>query len=99
MFAPTEKGYSAPVNKRRDAGITSIANVLNLTSPRVATPVVPGVPIRSFEILGDAHPLKTPQQLLFEVAANEMVTTYKTKTQKQYPELWHWHIERLNNGG
>lgn len=99
LFAPRGRGYSRTVNERRAAGITSIADVLNLTTPRLAVPQVPAVPIRSVEILGDAKPLKSPQQALFEVAANEMVTTYRTKTQKQYPELWHWHVERTQTGG
>ncbi len=99
LFAPRSRGYNDVVNRRRDAGITSIGDVLNLATPRVATPRVPDVAIQSVEVLGDAHPLKSPQQKLFELAANEMVTTHKQKTKTQYPELWHWAIERDGANG
>ena len=83
------KGYSANVERRRKKGITSVSEVLNQAAPRSGTPAVPTSPIRSVTLLGDAGPIKTPQQMLFRTAALKMMNERKQDTRDQYPELWH----------
>jgi len=89
LFDPNGRGYSPDVERRRKKGITSVSGVLNQASPRTGIPAAPPDAIRSLTLLGDAGPIKTPQQKLFRAAALELMTKHEAQARKQYPELWH----------
>lgn len=93
-FAPEEGGYSAEVEKRRVHGITSVSKVLNLAAPRKAFPAAPSITLRSPMTWAGPRPVKTPQQILFESAAAELIEKHEPEARRQYPELWHWHATR-----
>ncbi len=93
LFTPDE-AYSPVVARRQQTTLTSLAGVLNLAEPRQAIPAAPNVAIRTSTVLGESHPVKSPQQLLFDSAADALVASDQAEAQKQYPELWHWHVER-----
>ena len=91
-FSPTEAGYSTDVNQRRALGITSVSEVLTLSTPRPIIPAVPQEPIPSVALLGQGPSEKTPSQQAFETAALNMIKRYPRETAQKHPELWHWYL-------
>jgi phospholipase C len=91
-FSPDEGGYSTDVDQRRAQGITSVSEVLNLSTPRPVIPAAPREQIQSVALLGPGPPEKTPSQRAFENAALAMIRSYPHETAQKHPELWHWYL-------
>jgi phospholipase C len=89
-FAPNEGGYSPSVNKRRDRGIRSVSQVLNLDTPRTDIPSVPSVMIHRAAILGqeEGKTQKGLMQIAFENATLKMIKEHPKDTAHKYPDLY-----------
>lgn len=83
--------YSARVEERRGAGITSVSAVLNRADPRQAIPQPPTVPlVATVTLSGPLPATPTPLQQAFQDVARRMVAGYPRQTAQQYPEVSHW---------
>jgi phospholipase C len=91
-FAPGEDGYSEAVNHRRNQGIGSVKQVLNLDEPRLDIPSVPTIQIQRPALLGlqEGEREKGLMQTAFENATAEMIREYPSDTKEKFPELYHW---------
>jgi len=83
-----EGDYSADVKRRKQAGITSIADVLTLSQPRAAV----AMPALKTHAVASVVPVpepddKTPDQIAFENAAQELLKDKQAKALDSYPEL------------
>jgi hypothetical protein len=80
------------VEARRQSGILSVSQVLNLDSPRPAVPA-PTAQIVGVALLGHAHAQeKTAMQQSFESAALATIEKYPRETAQKYPEILHWYV-------
>jgi phospholipase C len=80
--------YSADVRQRQDAGIKSVSDALTLSEPRA---VVAMPPLEALGLAAVVPVLKpedrTPNQIAFENAAQELLADKKAKALDSYPEL------------
>ena len=53
-------------------------------------PVVPSVPIAFEGVYEEQRPLKSPQQVLFENAARQLVADHPDVVEARYPEISYW---------
>jgi phospholipase C len=80
--------YSPDVKRRKDAGIKSVSDVLTLSQPRAAVAMPPLEALTVAALVPVPKPAdKTPDQIAFEKAAQELLADKKAKALDSYPEL------------
>lgn len=84
--------YSDDVERRKTAGIHSVSEVLTRSTPLPAAVLAPltKVGISVSVPVPDTMGKKTPNQLAFEHAANQLLTERGNKALNSYPELAQW---------
>ncbi|MGB7290936.1 MAG: alkaline phosphatase family protein [Thermodesulfobacteriota bacterium] len=95
-FAPRGEGYSKSVNERRNYGIRSVSQVLDLDTPRTDIPPVPSNKIQRVTILG-LEEVEMPQGLMqtaFENAASKMIDAWPEQTKQKFPDIYHWSLTK-----
>ena len=95
-FAPEDNGYSEAVNKRRDHGINSVLQILNLDIPRTDIPVVPATEIHIPSVidLEGVGGERGHMQAAFEEVSSIMVDKWPSNTENKYPDLYHGILAR-----
>lgn len=90
-FAPHDGGYSDSVNIRRDQGINSVRNVLNLSVPRADIPSLPALKLHKKAMVSKVRVQKNPLQSSLENIVNRAIKLYPDEIKKNRPELLSWH--------
>jgi phospholipase C len=95
LFTPG-RPYSPDVERRRAAGVASVAPLLTRDTPRADTPPAPTDPIRVTSVLGEsvAGAPAGPMAEAFEAVALQMMDARPDETAAKYPELVHWRAVR-----
>lgn len=94
-FAQGKGGYSSSVEERRNRGIGSVAQALDLSSPRTDIPSAPPAPLQAIRFAGPAQS-KSAMQQAFEDAAKQMVKDHPRQTAQRYPEISHWVLTQAH---
>ena len=80
--------YSPDVKRRMDAGIKSVSETLTLSQPRAVLAMPPLKAMAVAAVVPVPKPEdKTPNQIAFEKAANDLLAEKGMKALDSYPEL------------
>ena len=92
-FAPLDPGYSNSVNNRRDQGINSVRNAINLSAPRADIPSLPAMKALKKALARKVRvkAQKNPLQIALGNIANRAIKLYPDEIRKRHPELLSWH--------
>jgi len=90
-FAPTEDGYSAEVNARRDGdpAILSVSAVLNRDAPRNDIPAAPDVTLPAGMVQERSFSADYIERA-FEMAGRKALTDHPARMRVLFPEAFNW---------
>jgi phospholipase C len=93
-FAGAGEPYSAAVDARRGAGMSSVSAVLDASVARADIPILPRAPLVTSASLTSARAAATPSQKAFVAALDGFASDQGQPALAKYPEIAHWRALR-----